>query len=170
MNAYLFFITAFGMILVFKKENGPKTLNTMLPFLEEVLTLILGAVFLLLIYSFFLKIGIGLDFSREAGFFSAWIGAYAISQALKKKEEFFLVLLGLTVFLQSDSFVFSAGTSTALAHLGAGILIFEISMVGLRQRLLFSSLPQALLGLPIFLLTCALLTLSWTGILLVLAA
>jgi hypothetical protein len=102
----------------------------------------------------------------EAGFFLSWAGSYALSHFLKKNDDFFLVLFGLTVFVLKEPFLFSlAGRMAALAALVAAIFIFEILALGLKQRLLFSSVPGPLAGLPIFLITSALLALALTGLL-----
>ena len=166
MKAYFFLAAGFAVLLVLKREMRPKIEKELSPLIGEMLVLVTVSAGILSIYFFLEKSSGGMRRWAEAGIFFAWLGAYFLSRLLKKKDGFFLALFGLTVFLLKEPLLFSlAAKTTALAGLAAGVLIFEILALGLRQRLLFSSPSESFSGLPVFLIASALLAMALTGFL-----
>ena len=84
-----------------------------------------------------------------------------LKRILKKREAFFLALLGLLLFgLEHKKNISYWDFAWDAVWLMVGTVAYYFLLEGLRGRLRFSPVPKSMMGLPILLLTAALLALT----------
>ncbi|MBI3312742.1 MAG: hypothetical protein HYZ83_00715 [Candidatus Omnitrophica bacterium] len=173
MKTYLFLAIGWAMILAFKKEKRQRITRNIFLLMEEILFLSAASLLLILIFSAILALNpaaltLGTVMARqiEIKLFAIWASAYGLRLLLKKGNDFFLVLFGLTIFIMTDPLLFSIPVKiTAWACFTLGVLIFEIFILGLKEHLLLTPVPKSLSGFPLFFVTTSLLSLALTGLL-----
>ncbi len=83
--------------------------------------------------------------------------AYALARYQKKSDVFFLVSMLIAFMIHSRPVDLLSGLSLAWA-VSVGIAIFQTCFLGLRYRLLFSNVPAAVKGWPMFCLLAGFLS------------
>ncbi len=85
--------------------------------------------------------------TREYAILGFGIAAYLLSRYQKKTDGFFLSVTASIFMISSKQLGFSQGILLA-GTMSAGIALFQACFLGLRYRLLFSSMPVSMKGWP----------------------
>jgi hypothetical protein len=174
----IFLIAGFGFLLAEEWQEGLAPYSgraSLIPLLRQGSRLLWQVLFLLLAYPFFARFWIVQGNEKEPMIFFFFLGAYALGkipwgQTLAPPHRgslagTFLCVFSLCYYAMTQEKTFSLwehflhGGTLAL-----GVSFFQILILGLKDKLLFSSVPKPLEGLPILFLTASLIALALLGL------
>ncbi len=165
MSDSVFALASFGLLLYLGKPVLRRSARLSMSFVGASLkegVLIFAHTLFLLSMNYFVTNFLLIDNRPDAWTaLSLLPAAYILVWAFERSPFIFLTVYGLSAFLieRAAPPALSAYLLSALV-LSLGLAVFQILMLGLQWRLRFSGIPKPLTGLPIFLVTAALLLLA----------
>jgi len=165
MESWLYLTSGLGLLLAEEKpasfwpSSNPKAF---LSLLWESFHMIWQILFVLILYFLMIESWIPSGYEKEPMILFLFLLAYGLSRIKGKTSGFCLCVFSLSFFVMVrdiDSSLSERLLSTM--RLALGVSLFQIVMVGLKDKLLLAPVPEPLKGLPIVFLTAALVALAF---------
>ena len=166
MSSWLFVLGGLSLLafLERKEDFSPTRLGgNVLALIKQSFDIFLSAILIVLFYILVFE-KIKTDPLKEYEIPVIFLSAFLTSRILKKSNAFFLVVTGLCFFALNAGNESSFWMSLCiLSGLSLGIFLFQTGLISLKQRLIFSPVPEALKGVPILFFLAAILSVIFAG-------